>query len=800
MTKAMATPENRTNGMTHALDTLPLPLELVPELDDERLWLTAQGLAQLADVAEQNARAALKRCHEGHSWRGHQLQVRTVEGRGGNAGKSYQVHAASLPFELAKRFRETHPDLFKAPEPNPANYRQMPEPTVHGNLETLAKHVQLAKWKVSVIEPALIYPRNSRGRGETVRYLSRLTHPRPDGRVERVTTHTLYKWISHYEERGLNGLIRKPRVEKKPTRWILCRTWDMACPLPEPKMREISAVVHQHVKNLWAAGVPSRDKVEAMASSRLLELSREAGWAEVTLEQCKVGRHVVEMHQRKRLLAIADKDAKRFSDRYKPRITRTRKGLRPGDVVLGDVHPVDILVRREDGSEATPRMIAWYDLATNECFYTLVLLNQREGVKQADIARSFTAMCMKWGLPRFLYLDNGAEYSWKEMEQGFAILTALVRDFGDFECQVKTADDLTAQFADAGEAPAPEAHESQTAAAGARSSIVRALPYNASAKPIEGGFSAMEKVFSMLPGYIGGDRMKKRTHKVGKGPKPYPGTWDGFQTDFANAMAYYHATPQRGSLNGLSPEARRKAFEAEGFQIVRAPLVVFLLALSEVLQPMVTNQGIPAGGRWYYGDALLPYVGQKVFIRLAKWAPELIILDRGKGAEGGRFAAVFERPEYGVLDGEGAREGARRGGVLRDFLKRERQDVTEFNLVEDMRRHIAATGERATDDRTRVAEIGLVPELQTLADQIGKGNPNPRRPLRHLERLDRKTGEIHSIVPDLPPPAPEATAYDIDAMMDVANARMEAERKQAEGTRIDLDAAYDQILKRTANE
>lgn len=790
--------------MTGDRDTLPLPLEPAPELGDGRLWLTATDLGELADISERNAREALKRCVEGGSWRGHQLQVRTVDTRGGKAGKSYQVHAASLPFELAKRFRDTHADLFKAPEPNPANIRTMPEPVVHGELETLAKHVQLAKWKVAVIEPALIYPKKSRGRGETIRYLSRLSHTRPDGKVVTVGQLTLYKWIASYEEHGLNGLIRKPRVEKKPNRWILCRTWDTACPLPEPKMREISAIVHQHVKNLWAAGVPSRDKVEAMASTRLLELSREAGWADVTLEQCRVGRHVVEMHQRKRLIAIADKDAKRFSDRYKPRIKRTRKGLRPGDVIVGDVHPVDILVRRADGSEATPRMIAWYDLATNECFYTLVLLNPREGIKQADIARSFTAMCMKWGLPRFLYLDNGSEYSWKEMEQGFAILTALVRDFSEFEFQLKATGDLVEQFADPADRSAEADDVPQTEAAGERSAIVRALPYNAAAKPIEGGFSAIEKILSMLPGYIGGDRMNKRTHRVGKGPKPYPGTWEAFQADFAAAMAYYHSATQRGSLNGLSPDARRKAFEADGFQMVRAPLVVFLLALSEVQQPTVTNQGIPAGGRWYYSDALLPYVGQKVFVRLAKWAPELIILDRGKGADGGRFAAIFERPEYGVLDGEGAREGARRGGVLRDFLKEERRDVSKLDLVEDMRRHVATMGERSTDsstnDRTRVAEIGLVPELQTLADQIGKGNPNPRRPLRHLERLDRKTGEIHSIVPELPPPEPEPQVYDIDAMMDVANARMEAERKQAESARIDLDAAYDQVLKRTGNE
>jgi hypothetical protein len=47
--------------------------------------------------------------------------------------------------------------------------------------------------------------------------------------------------------------------------------------------------------------------------------------------------------------------------------------------------------------------------------------------------------------------------------------------------------------------------------------IVRAKPYNARAKPIEGIFGVLETHhFAKLPGWVGGNRMKSKTANIGR--------------------------------------------------------------------------------------------------------------------------------------------------------------------------------------------------------------------------------------------------------------------------------------------
>jgi len=49
--------------------------------------------------------------------------------------------------------------------------------------------------------------------------------------------------------------------------------------------------------------------------------------------------------------------------------------------------------------------------------------------------------------------------------------------------------------------------------------IVKAMPYNGAAKgSIESAFRTLELSFAAIPGWIGGDRMKKKTYSEGKTP------------------------------------------------------------------------------------------------------------------------------------------------------------------------------------------------------------------------------------------------------------------------------------------
>lgn len=58
-------------------------------------------LAKLAGISRQ---AIWKACLRGN-WRGHSLEVRVIQGKGGNAGNQYLVSLTSLPPELQRRLR-----------------------------------------------------------------------------------------------------------------------------------------------------------------------------------------------------------------------------------------------------------------------------------------------------------------------------------------------------------------------------------------------------------------------------------------------------------------------------------------------------------------------------------------------------------------------------------------------------------------------------------------------------------------------------------------------------------------------
>lgn len=161
---------------------------------------------------------------------------------------------------------------------------------------------------------------------------------------------------------------------------------------------------------------------------------------------------------------------------------------------------------------------------------TFVLLEPKEGIRREHVAQSFEAMVGEWGLPRMLYLDNGAEYSWADMIDGFTALSKVAsvdRAVMDLESSPDVADRVRGQ----------------------KQAVIRSRPYNAKGKPgIEGVFAVLEGgVFSTLQGWVAGDRMKK-THAKGKDPIASPGTASDFLREAGDALDHDHKRPQYGRL------------------------------------------------------------------------------------------------------------------------------------------------------------------------------------------------------------------------------------------------------------
>ncbi len=704
-------------------------------------WIGAQRFAELAGCSVRAAQKALKNAVAGKTWNGFSLRAREV-------GRSLELDARTLPAHLYEKFYEGNRDVVSLAtvSPDAKDFLQTQRAV---NVELRTKQYQVAKWHAEIIEPALAFARGTRGRGEALRALAEKTHIRPtDGRPMRFTEATLREFCARFEDGGVHALMRKPRRQEDQPRCRVNRRWDAECPLPEPVKSRLAEEIEDYVRGLWAAGAPSRSKVRMMASAELSKRCREAGWEEATPQRCDVGQYLVERCQDVRRVAVYHRDAKRFDDSFRPRIQRERSNFAPGDVIVGDVHPVDVYLKRQDGSTYTPRMIAWYDLATNRTFWTLLHCEPNRSVTQADVTQSFVEMCMAWGIPRKLYLDNGSEYKWDTMVRGFETLAALG---ADLDVRIERAEALASKWEREGtEEDSGEVAESIEHLANPGRAIVRARPYNAAAKPIEGAFSAKEKVLAMLPGYIGGDRMRKRVAKVGGPAHTYEGTPEEFDRDFADAMAFFHSIPQRGHLKGMSPDEAFAAMGSESTATFADP-VVFVIAFSEEKTLKVRTQGVQLGaregGRWYYGDELIPLIGTRQRFRIAKWSPEQIVLVR-TGSAGEYYTAIHEARAFGFFDQEGAREANRREGIAKRHIREMKKAVPAIELQQAMRTVVEearrVSPELLPAQPQNVRRISLTPELQALSEQLDGDNPNPQVKLGPGEFRD-KDGVVHRL-------------------------------------------------------
>lgn len=634
---------------------LPVQPEELPALPVEKLkpvseWISTNDLAELASISDRKARTAAVKCSSGGTWRGVRLEVRYE-------GRTLMIHAPSLPKDL----RDIWHRRYQAGRIAQA-IREIPQSAASAREAKLARRHLVQRWRLELIAPALQYRKHGKERGHIIKALAARAVTKPNGKPWKPTVSTLESWIKSFEKGSETALAPKAREENS-TRVLVSRAWDRACPL-ELKQK-LAECLTMHVKSLWAEGAPGWRRVNDLAAGKFLEDCRAAGWNGATLDQCRPGRAFVERYREFSVIAVQEKDHKRFFDQYLPRIQRQRNGYQPGDIVVGDVHPMDV-VCEIDGRKVHPRLISWLDIATYDLFVTAVFPSPGCDVRQEHVAASFVDMVRAWGLPYHLRLDRGKEFKWEPMMEGFDALAGLVRAFKDFRFRLldegEIADYLdTEQFA----------------------AVSRARPYNAPAKQIEHVFALIEyQFFSMMPGWIGGDRMNKRTQLAGHDPKAYHGTEEEFRKDMEICLDLYRNTPQK---DGSSPNDKRRQWIEKGHEAVGVPRESLIFAFSERKKLTVGQGRVQYLGRWYAADVLIPLAQRRLEFHVAKWAPEAIF---HVDAEGKLHAIPLDKV-FNQHDGEGAREQSRRWGILKRHVRERKAQTRPVNLLEETARYNA---------------------------------------------------------------------------------------------------------------
>lgn len=596
------------------------------------LYVPLSALAATVGVSRQAIEKAIARVQKDPmaTWHGVRPIFRTVHGRGGRSGRQYEVRLDSTPLAFQLRFKD--------------RYGEAPPQLSHG-----PKAQEERDFRHHVIAPALPHAKGSMERGAAIRDIAGRDHRRSGRKPCRLSERTIQRWLDDYEAHGLAGLGRAKRADAGDPMTIISRRWDRAVPLDDAEKRRIARLVREYIGGLHAAGESAAILAE-LAALRLQKLSREAG-CDLDMETCRLPSHFIGSLRIHRRQALKQRDRKAYEDQ-KPRIRRTREGMAPMSIIVGDVHPVDIVLSREDGSTAHARAIGWLDMATNRIWLDLILLEKGKGITNAHVIRSFVNMVDAWGAPGSLYLDNGSEYNWAPF-----------------------IDDALKLIGDNGRRLIGSAELRQ-------SQITRAQPYNAAAKPIEGIFAVLERnYFQAIPGWIAGDRMKKKTSSVGGKVEPFPGSFNDFCTIINMQLALYHRMPQRGTLKGRSPDQVYAAAVTAGWERTIIAADAFRVAFSTAVEKTVRQGAIThAGDRWTSAE-LIRWQEGKITILAPKYEvwPRLPLVNHLGELIG------FAEPDraYHPFDKAGAIEARERSRMHGQEVAALARDVPNLNLLQE---------------------------------------------------------------------------------------------------------------------
>lgn len=463
----------------------------------EERWLSTAEFADVADITRRSATRIIMGAARSVPWRGHTLEVRRTFGRGGRSGLSYEVSLRSLSAALEE-------PLSDAPEP----YAPTPSRTWRYNASA-DQRACMAK-RLAVIEEAVQHAPGSAERAAEIAEA-----------VKRGTPlSTVKRWIRLYEAHGAFGLARKRPTDAGAARIVVSEPFDRAfreAGHPERVLAQLGAMMEQRRRDVWASPA-QRAGVNEVARRLEHELWKFCGELGVKVPEAamRLSRRYAEQDRHFSHVDVWKHDAKRFADGA-PHIVRDLTKGPPMLSVVADVKHLDLVLRREDGSEAWPKIIAFQDRTTQRVFAYPILLPVGEGVRREHVIQAFICLVSDrtWGFPQGLHLDNGTEFSCFEMIKG---AFALVNEE-------------------------------------ARKEIVYSIPYNARAKTIEGWFARADRyLFSMFPGYAGRERMNKKTHKAGRPTHPYPHSWSRFCEEVLGGVAYINSRPIGGQWGGRSAD------------------------------------------------------------------------------------------------------------------------------------------------------------------------------------------------------------------------------------------------------
>lgn len=608
-------------------------------------WIPSIEFAKLVGLTR---RSASRICHEfatgkRHEWNGLSLAVKHGHTKGGNSGCQYLVKVDSLPARIQSQLNAVSKPVEQL-----------------SRLRTGSAAQLRRNWIYDLIRPILDAPKHSAEREALVMSLHGTKRLDWKGQYRQLARTTIYTWVRIFEQKGYAHIVNSVRADKGIERTYCSREWMNAVPFDDDVKKLIHQDLKQYVRGLIKGGAQEKITLH-LAGDKLAELTARHGYRPIDPLAAdrifRLPRRFVQNEAHYKVVYQRNFDRKAYEDNA-PRIRRTIAGLQPMEIVVMDVHHINVLMQREDGSTATPKLLAFHDVATNRVFWEIIFFERRGGVRNSDVITAFVKMCQHpaFGIPQHLYCDNGAEYSFADdLEDALKLGAALTPFIGRED----------------------------------RNRVIRAIPYNAAAKVVEGLFRQLnQQYFRHLPGWIDDDRMNPKTPKVGKIPTPYSSGFDGFTNLVSKIISAYDEMPQKGSLKDQSPSQAFTGFIESGWTATLINPDQLLTVFTKPESRVVKKHGIEVDGRVWNCEGLFQFLGSKVTALIPKYHGFNCLLV--EDLQGNRIGEATPDTAYKYLDQRGAVESARRKSVRNKAVIALDKSVPNVNVGEEL----AAFGKR----------------------------------------------------------------------------------------------------------
>jgi hypothetical protein len=567
---------------------------------------------------------------------GHPIVVHNRTGRGGAAGTIYSVQVSSLPVALQERLNalQTSGEVDLKPIGTSAGQRER-------------------SWKLDLLRPILITEKRSPERAAAVDAIAGKERLDWRGKPVMPSRTAIYRWLAAFEgKKTIQALERSTRSDKGNRRCHVSSAWDAAVPFDNAVKAEIAADLLEEIRGLIKGGARFK-QVSILGGNFLRKLTLGHGYqptSSAALDRiCRVPRRMIDAQADARKVYRHKFDRKASED-DRPRALRTIKGLAPMQIVVLDVHHLNVLLRREDGTTATPKVLAFLDVATNRVWCDLIFFEKAGGVRNLDVISSFVAMGQHpaFGLADFLYCDNGSEYGFvDDLDDALKLKVRLLpKDMLERE-----------------------------------SNVVRARAYNAAAKRVEAFFRDLNQGYARhLKGWIDDDRMNPKRREMGKKLPVFEGGFDVFSDHFFGLLKAYEAMPQEGALAARSPAQAFGDFVKTGWRATVIDPSDLLSVFTRPENRKVRKHGINVDGGIWVCDGLDAFLGDDVTVRIPRYHGfnDLRIEDRA----GNLIGIANRQVATDYLDTRAAKHTADRVRRRNAAIRKTDRDIPEIDVTQ----------------------------------------------------------------------------------------------------------------------